>query len=183
MKERHSETDRQTDCQPFKGLIKSTPLSAVSQACDSAGHNDETTEKSLFCSNEGNMIVNAGCRFIWVMRLLFWFHLDFTCGYNLIHTPVSLFTLKENKPFLQSAIVNGLSTDTNSKVWPGNSLFPNTLMCAGQILGLMHCALIATDHTSGSTFSDSNCAKGNSRHISNCDVLTHHQFHFGFTVP
>lgn len=75
------------------------------------------------------MIVNTGCRFIGVMRQPFWFHLDFTCGYNLRHTAVSLFTLKENKPFLQSAIVNGLSTDTNSKVRPGSSLFPNTHVC------------------------------------------------------
>ncbi len=78
----------------------------------SAGHNDETTEKSLLCVKEGSMKLNARGRFIGKMGVLFWFHLDFTCGCNLCHTIMCQFTQKISQ--FHTAAVNGLSCDTMS---------------------------------------------------------------------
>lgn len=78
------------------------------------------------------------------------------------------------------AVIHVLSlTWPCSKAWPVCSHLTNTIMCAAKVWG--ECvSLIVSDHMSESTFSGSNWAEGKSRHIQYCDVLTHHQFHFGF---
>lgn len=85
-----------------------TKHAIISVVFQSAGHNDETTEKSCLCVKEGSMKLNARGRFIEIMGLLFWFHLDFTCSCNLCHTIKSQLTLKDNKPSPYQAAVNGL---------------------------------------------------------------------------
>lgn len=163
----------------------------VIKASQSAGHNDETTEKSLLCVKEVSMKVNASRGFIGIMGLLSWFSLDFTRGCNLCKSTICQFTLKENKPVPNCETVNGLRYDTCpcSKVWPVSSHFTSSIMCVcmcvyGQSLGWVCVGLIVSDQERKYILWF-NLGEAQSRHIQNYGVLTHHQFHFGFscTVP
>lgn len=130
-----------------------------------AGHNDETTEKSLLCVKEVSMKVNASRRFIGIMGLLSWFSLDFTHGCNLCKSTICQFTLKENKPVPNCATVNGLSYDTCpcSKVWPASSHFTSSIMCVSvwPKFGMSVSVVSLLVTKSESTFSDSNWVKHN----------------------
>lgn len=132
------------------------------------------------------MKVNASCRFIGIMVPLFRSPLDFTCGCNLCNTTICQFTLKENEQIPNCATVNGLSYDTCpcSKVWPASSHFISTVMFAAKVWDECVLGLIVSDHERKHILRFK-LGERKSRHIQNCDVLTHHQFHFGFscTVP
>lgn len=61
------------------------------------------------------MKVSASSRFIGIMGLLLWIHLDFTCGCNLYRTILFYglqFALKETKP-VSSRAANDLSNNTS----------------------------------------------------------------------